>query len=93
MSTAKRIGLIFALVFVGILLSLISYAVIPVKSKAQVIWAVDDKKYDMAYVTLATTDNSVLGVLTLAYTLRETLSKYPLIVLISDQVSENYRTV
>lgn len=93
MTTAKRIGLVLGLIFFGIILSLFSYALIPVKQKSEDVWAVDDKKYDMAYVTLATTDNSVLGVLTLAYTLRETLCKYPLVVLIADQVSESYRTV
>jgi hypothetical protein len=89
----RKVGLIVGFAFVVVVLSLVGYAIIPTVNNRSEIWEEDDKKYDNAYVTLATTDNSVLGVLVLAHTLRETHSKYPLIVMVSDEVSVPYLQV
>jgi hypothetical protein len=56
-------------------------------------WVTPKNESKKCYVTLATTDNSVIGVLVLAYTLRETHSKYPLVVLVSHDVTEAYLSV
>jgi hypothetical protein len=85
----QRITLILGLSWFIIVIALLSYAIFPTTRTTTESWAVDDRKYDKAFVTLATTDNSVLGVLVLAYTLREVHSSYPLIVLVSNKISES----
>ncbi len=94
MSTLRRrIAIIGGFLFVGVVIGLLSYTLVPEKKSEIVEWAVDHKEYDRAYVTLATTDYSVIGVLTLAYTLREVHSLYPLVVLVSDDVTEPFLKV
>ena len=68
--------------FVLVIFSLFGYVLILANSKSEIL------KHDRAYVTLATNDEGVIGVLTLAYSLREVNSKYPLVILVSHQVSE-----
>ena len=79
--------------FAFVTLGLLAYALLPETNDTKEIWVNDDTKYDRAFITLATTDTSVLGVLVIAYSIRETNSKYPLVVMVSDAVTEPYLKV